>query len=130
MSPRDLKDADNPFGYSARVWRLFIETPRAGLLEGAGVLTGMAETRANQNRLQFQVRVEGEQITDARFQAHGCPTTIAVGGWLAGEVIGKTLAELPAIKAKDIRQILEIPEDRLHCILMAEDAIKSLLANR
>lgn len=119
---------DNPFGYSARVWRLFIETPRAGLLEGGDVLTGTAETRANQNRLQFQVRVEGEQVVDARFQAFGCPTTIAVGAWLAGEAIGKTLDELSRIKAKDIRQTLDIPEDRLHCILMAEDAVKSLLA--
>jgi NifU-like protein involved in Fe-S cluster formation len=121
---------DNPFGYSARVWRLFIETPRSGLLEGAGVLTGAAETHANRNRLQFQVRVEEEHVTDARFQAYGCPTTIAVGAWLAGEVIGKTLPELAAFKAKDIRQTLEIPEDRLHCVLMAEDAIKSLLATR
>lgn len=121
---------ENPFGYSQRVWRLFIETPRAGLLEGAGVLTGSSETRANQNRLQFQVRVEDEQVVDARFQAYGCPTTIAVGAWLAGEVIGKTLTELAGFKAKDIRQTLEIPEDRLHCVLMAEDAIKSLLASR
>lgn len=121
---------DNPFGYSRKVWKLFIETPRAGRLEGAGVLTGTAETRANQNRLQFQVRVEGGNVVDARFQAYGCPTTIAVGAWLAGEVIGKPLADLPAFRARDIRQTLEIPEERLHCVLMAEDAIKSLLATR
>ena len=121
---------ENPFGYSARVWRLFIETPRSGLLEGAGVLTGHSETHANQNRLQFQVQMEGEKIADARFQAYGCPTTIAVGAWLAGQAISKTLPELAGIKAKDIRQVLEIPEDRLHCVLMAEDAVKSLLAGR
>jgi NifU-like protein involved in Fe-S cluster formation len=121
---------DNPFGYSSRVWKLFIETPRAGLLEGAGVFTGIAETRANQNRLQFQVRLEDDTVVDARFLAYGCPTTIAVGAWLAGEVIGKNVADLQAFKAKDIRQTLEIPEERLHCVLMAEDAIKSLLATR
>ena len=121
---------ENPFGYSKRVWRLFIETPRSGLLEGADVLTGTSATNANQNRLQFQVLVEDGKVTDSRFQAYGCPTTIAVGAWLAGEVIGKTLPELAAVRAKDIRQTLEIPEDRLHCVLMAEDAIKSLLATR
>ena len=121
---------DNPFGYSKQVWRLFIETPRAGRLEGGQVLTGTAETHANQNRLQFQVRVDGEKIVDARFQAYGCPTTIAVGAWMAGQVIGRTLGELSGFKAQDIPQTLDIPEDRLHCILMAEDAIKSLLATR
>lgn len=121
---------DNPFGYSAKVWRLFIETPRAGQLQGADVLTGVAETHANQNRLQFQVQMDGEKIADARFQAYGCPTTIAVGAWLAGQAIGKTLPELEAIRAKEIRQALEIPEERLHCVLMAEDAVKSLLATR
>ena len=122
--------SDNPFGYSRRVWKLFIETPRAGLLEGADVYTGTAETRANQNRLQFQVRVEADKIVDSRFLAYGCPTTIAVGAWLAGEVIGKNVAELPGFQASNIRQTLEIPEERLHCVLMAEDAIKSLLATR
>lgn len=121
---------DNPFGYSKRVWRLFIETPRAGQLEGANVLTGTAETRANQNRLQFQVRLDDNEIVDARFQAYGCPTTIAVGAWLAGEAIGKKVDDLTLFKAKDIRQTLDIPEDRLHCVLMAEDAIRSLLSQR
>lgn len=118
--------AANPFGYSPAVWRLFTETPRAGVLHGSGVLTGIAETRANQNRLQFQVQLQGSRIADARFQAYGCPTTIAVGAWLAEEAIGKTLEVLSSFKAKDIRQTLDIPEDRLHCILMAEDAVKSL----
>lgn len=116
----------NPFGYSPAVWRLFTETPRAGVLEGLGVLTGTAETRANRNRLQFQVRLSGQVVADARFLAHGCPTTIAVGAWLATEAIGKTLEVLSSLKAKEIRQALDIPEDRLHCVLMAEDALKSL----
>jgi NifU-like protein involved in Fe-S cluster formation len=115
----------NPFGYSDAVWRLFTETPRAGELDGPGVRTGTATTPAAQLRLQ--ARLADERVADARFLAHGCPTTIAVGAWLADRAIGRSLAELAAIRPGDIRQALEIPETRLHCVLLGEDALKSLL---
>lgn len=115
----------NPFGYSDPVWQLFRETPRSGTL-GNGALTGSATTPASRACLQLQVRLEGARISDARFQAYGCPTTIAVGAWLAGHAVGRSLADLSAVRAGDIRQALEIPEDRLHCALMGEDALKSL----
>ena len=116
----------NPFGYSEPVWRLFTELPRAGVLAGSRVLRGTAATPANRNRLELWLRMDGERIEDARFQAYGCPATIAVGGWVCEQAIGSTLAELALIRGKDIRQALEIPEDRLHCALLGEDAIKSL----
>jgi NifU-like protein involved in Fe-S cluster formation len=116
----------NPFGYPPEVWRLFRETPRAGTLEGP-VATGTAATRAGSGRLRLQVRLEGQRVSDARFLAYGCPTTIAVGAWLAEAAVGRTLSGLAALRAADIRQALEIPEDKLHCALMGEDAVKSLL---
>lgn len=116
----------NPFGYSEAVWRLFTEAPRAGLLEGPGTRAGRAMTPANRSRLQLQARVSGTRIEDARFQAYGCPTAIAVGAWLAERAIGRSLDELAAIGAAEIQQALEIPETRLHCALLGEDAIKSL----
>lgn len=115
----------NPFGYPEPVWRLFRETPRAGVLDGAA-MTGSATTRAGSGRLRLQVRLEGQRVADARFQAYGCPTTIAVGAWLAEHAVGRPLADLAALRAADIRQALEIPEEKLHCALMGEDAIKSL----
>lgn len=116
----------NPFGYSEPVWRLFTEPLHAGALAGSRVLRGRAATPANRNRLELWVRLDGERIEDARFQAYGCPATIAVGSWLCERAIGSTLAELSAIRGTEIRQALEIPEDRLHCALLGEDAIKSL----
>jgi NifU-like protein involved in Fe-S cluster formation len=116
----------NPFGYSEPVWRLFTQAPRAGELEGPDTRTGRAETRANRSRLRLQARMSGGRVADARFQAYGCPTAIAVGAWLAERAIGRSLAELGAIGAGEIRQALEIPEDRLHCALLGEDALKSL----
>lgn len=115
----------NPYGYPPEVWRLFRETPRAGTLDGPA-LTGVAATRASSGRLRLQIRLDGAKVVDARFQAYGCPTTIAVGAWLAERAVGKSLTELAALRAGDIRQALEIPEDKLHCALMGEDTLKSL----
>lgn len=118
----------NPFGYSATVWRLFNEAPRAGALEGAAVRSAEAATPASRSRLRLQVKMADARIGDARFQAYGCPTTIAVGAWLAGRVVGRAVAELSGIDAKMIREALEIPEDRTHCALLGEDLVKSLLS--
>lgn len=117
-----------PFGYSAEVWRRFQETPRAGTLTGSGVHTAHATTNANRNRLRLQVKMSASRIDDARFQAYGCPTTIAVGAWLAERAIGRELAEFARIDSKIIREALEIPEDRTHCALLGEDLVKALLA--
>lgn len=120
----------NPFGYSERVWTLFSETPGAGELSGPDVLTGVAGSPAGQNRLQLQVRMAGPKIAEARFQAYGCPTTIAVGAWLAQRAPGLGLLEFTSTRVRDMRQALDIPEDRLHCVVMAEDALKSLAESR
>ncbi|HUR41555.1 MAG TPA: iron-sulfur cluster assembly scaffold protein [Verrucomicrobiae bacterium] len=116
----------NPFGYPPRVWQLFIDAPRAGEL--AGGLTAEAATRANGSRLRLQVKMTRSRIDDARFQAYGCPTTIAVGAWIAGWVVGKELQELSGMSMKIIRETLEIPDDRTHCALLGEDLLKSLLS--
>jgi NifU-like protein involved in Fe-S cluster formation len=119
----------NPFGYSGEVWRLFNETPRAGAWTEAEALTASAATPANRHVLRLQVRMQDTRIGDARFQAYGCPTTIAVGAWLAGWVIGKPLEQLSSVTAAMIRSSLEIPEERIHCALLGEDVLKSLLGH-
>jgi len=119
----------NPFGYPESVWTLFEHPARSGVLDGPHTRTGVASTQANRSRLELQVRLDGERVGDARFRAHGCPISIAVGAWLADRAIGRTLDELSSIRAAEIRQALEIPEDRLHCALLGEDAIKSLCSS-
>lgn len=118
----------NPFGYSEAVWRLFREAPRAGTLDGPGVVAAESSTPANRSRLRLQVKMADTRISDARFQAYGCPTTIAVGAWLAERAVGRPVTELSGIDAKKILEALEIPEDRTHCALLGEDLVKSLLS--
>ena len=119
----------NPFGYSEPVWRLFTQAPRSGALSGPQVRTGTATTPVNNSRLQLTARMDGARVGDVRFRAYGCPTAIAVGAWLAERAVGRSLAELAAIDAAEIRQALEIPEDRIHCALLGEDALKSLCSS-
>lgn len=116
----------NPFGYPEPVWRLFCETPRAGELEAPDLVVA-ATTPASRARLSLQVKMSGTRIGDARFQAYGCPATIAVGAFVAGQVVGRETRELAAIDAKSIKEALEIPDDRTHCALMGEDLVRSLL---
>jgi NifU-like protein involved in Fe-S cluster formation len=118
----------NPFGYPEPVWRLFHATPRAGVLDGPGVISAEATTPASKGRLRLQVKMEQSRIGDARFQAYGCPTTIAVGAHVAEQVVGREAGELVGIDAKSIREALEIPDDRTHCALLGEDLVRSLLS--
>lgn len=117
----------NPYGYSEAVWRLFQQTPRAGVLVGEGVLATQVTAPASQSVLELQLRLDGGQVGEARFRALGCPTTIAVGAWLAEQAGGKPLAEFGRIGSAQIRQALDIPEDRIHCALLGEDAVRALL---
>jgi NifU-like protein involved in Fe-S cluster formation len=115
---------DNPLGYPAAVWRLFRETPRAGRLpSGPAVEAG---TPAAPFRLRVQVRIQDERIVDAAFQAHGCPYTVATGAWLAGWLVGRPIADCARPPIAELRAELEIPEDRAHCWLMAQDLLGEL----
>lgn len=121
---------DNPFGYGAQVWALFRAAPRAGAFadDVPGVLTGQAGTPAARSVLRLQLRLEQGRVADARFKAYGCPTSIAVGAWIADWACGKTAAELARLDARQLREVLEIPDDRAHCALLGEDALKAALS--
>lgn len=115
----------NPYGYSDEVWRLFGDTPNAGTLEGTGVVRVRVEDPARNSLLELQWRVEGERVAEARFRALGCPTTIAVGAWLATASAGRPLSALVHIDAAAIRRGLQLPDDRAHCALLGEDLIRA-----
>jgi NifU-like protein involved in Fe-S cluster formation len=120
----------NPFGYAETIWRLFQETPHAGAFAPGtpGVVSGEAGSKAARSVLRLELRFEQGKVTDARFRAYGCPNSIAVGAWIAGWSRGKSPAELAGLRAADLRQALEIPDDRAHCALLGEDALHAALA--
>jgi NifU-like protein involved in Fe-S cluster formation len=115
---------DNPLGYPARVWQLFRRTPRAGCLKAGPVVE--VGTPVAPFRLRLQVQAQGGWITDAAFQARGCPYTVATGAWLAQWLVGRPVGDCGQPPIAQLCSELEIPSDRAHCWLMAQDLLGEL----
>lgn len=79
-------------------------------------------------KLQIQVNPEGI-ITDAKFKTFGCGSAIASSSLVSEWVKGKTLAEAGSIKNTEIASELSLPPIKVHCSVLAEDAIKAAIKN-
>lgn len=128
-SPAALLAADNAFDYPQPIWQRFRTAPRAGRFGPGepGVVSGRAGTPAANSVLELQLKFAGGKVGDARFRAYGCPASIAVGAWLAEWSIGRSRGELAVLSAAMLREALEIPDEKAHCALLGEDALKALL---
>jgi nitrogen fixation NifU-like protein len=73
--------------------------------------------------------VEDNVITDAKFKTYGCGSAIASSSLVSEWVKGKTLEEAGSIKNTDIAEELALPPVKIHCSILAEDAIKAALAD-
>lgn len=117
----------NVYAYAAPVWQRFREPRHAGrLADGPSIFTAVAGSAAVRASLRLQVELDGERVRQARFQAYGCPSAIAVGEWLAEQLESQMPSEWAAIDAATIREVLEISEDKAHCALMGEDVLRAL----
>ena len=79
-------------------------------------------------RLQIKVNAEGV-IEDAKFKTYGCGSAIASSSLLTEWVKGKNLDEAASIKNTEIAQELSLPPVKIHCSVLAEDAIKAAVQN-
>ena len=109
------------------------ENPRnVGKLDDAddSVGTGMVGAPAcgDVMRLQIQVNDEGI-IEDAKFKTYGCGSAIASSSLLTEWVKGNNLDEAASIKNTEIAQELSLPPVKIHCSVLAEDAIKAAVKN-
>ncbi|MBT5547963.1 MAG: Fe-S cluster assembly scaffold IscU, partial [Gammaproteobacteria bacterium] len=77
-------------------------------------------------RLQIQINDEGV-IEEAKFKTYGCGSAIASSSLLTEWVKGKTLDEAAQIKNTEIVEELELPPVKIHCSVLAEDAIKAAI---
>ena len=87
--------------------------------------TGIAGAPACGDVMKLQIKVEGGKIVDAKFKTFGCGSAIASSSVASEWVKGKTLEEAMTIKNTDISNHLKLPPVKLHCSLLAEDAIKA-----
>ena len=91
--------------------------------------TGMVGAPACGDVMKLQINVENGIITDAKFKTYGCGSAIASSSLVTELLKGKTLDEATAIKNTDIVEELALPPVKIHCSVLAEDAIKSAIAD-
>jgi nitrogen fixation NifU-like protein len=80
-------------------------------------------------RLQIRVNPETQVIEDAKFKTFGCGSAIASSSLATEWVKGKTVEQAMALKNTDIVKELDLPPVKIHCSVLAEDAIKSAIAD-
>jgi nitrogen fixation protein NifU and related proteins len=109
------------------------ENPRnVGKLEtdASNVGTGMVGAPACGDVMRLQIQVDDNGvIEDAKFKTYGCGSAIASSSLLTEWVKGKTLEEAQQIKNTDIAEELALPPVKVHCSVLAEDAIKAAVEN-
>jgi len=89
--------------------------------------TGMVGAPACGDVMKLQIKVEDGIITDARFKTYGCGSAIASSSLVTEWVKGKTLDEAFTIKNSQIAEELALPPVKIHCSILAEDAIKAAI---
>jgi nitrogen fixation NifU-like protein len=89
--------------------------------------TGLVGAPACGDVLQLQIKVENDVITDAKFKTYGCGSAIASSSLVTEMLKGKSLVEANEIKNTDIATELALPPVKIHCSILAEDAIKSAI---
>jgi len=108
------------------------ENPRnVGTLDDTArnVGTGMVGAPACGDVMRLQIQVDDGIITDAKFKTYGCGSAIASSSLLTEWVVGKPLAEANKISNVEIVKELALPPVKIHCSVLAEDAIKSAIKN-
>ncbi|MCU7813844.1 MAG: Fe-S cluster assembly scaffold IscU [Candidatus Thiodiazotropha sp. (ex Lucinoma kastoroae)] len=96
--------------------------------EDARVGTGMVGAPACGDVMRLQIKVnEAGVIEDARFKTYGCGSAIASSSLLTEWVKGKTLEQAQEIKNSEIAEELALPPVKVHCSVLAEDAIKAAI---
>lgn len=115
--------------YSEKVLDHYENPRNVGSLDkdDLSVGTGMVGAPACGDVMKLQIKVEEGIITDAKFKTYGCGSAIASSSLVTDWVKGKTLNQAMAIKNSDIAEELALPPVKIHCSILAEDAIKAAI---
>ena len=116
--------------YSSKVLDHYENPRNVGKLDDdENVGTGMVGAPACGDVMRLQIKVENNIITEAKFKTYGCGSAIASSSLLTEWVKGRSLEEATAIKNMDIAEELSLPPVKIHCSVLAEDAIKAAIAD-
>ena len=117
--------------YSAQVLDHYENPRNVGSLDknSPDVGTGMVGAPACGDVMKLQIEVKEGIITDAKFKTYGCGSAIASSSLVTEMLKGKTLDQATEIKNSKIAEELALPPVKIHCSVLAEDAIKSAIAD-
>ena len=117
--------------YSEKVLDHYENPRNVGSMDAksTNVGTGMVGAPACGDVMKLQIEVKDNIIIDAKFKTYGCGSAIASSSLVTEMVKGKSLTQAQAIKNLDIVEELALPPVKIHCSVLAEDAIKSAIAN-
>ena len=118
--------------YSSAVLDHYNNPRNSGVLDAASkkVGTGMVGAPACGDVMKLQIQVNDKGIIeDARFKTYGCGSAIASSSLITEWVKGKTLEEASHIKNTEVVKELDLPPVKIHCSVLAEDAIKAAINN-
>ena len=115
--------------YSDKVIDHYENPRKVGSLDkdDPSVGTGMVGAPACGDVMKLQIKVEEGIITDAKFKTYGCGSAIASSSLVTEWVKGKTLDQAGNIKNSEIANELALPPVKIHCSILAEDAIKAAI---
>jgi nitrogen fixation protein NifU and related proteins len=93
------------------------------------VITGIVGAPACGDVMKLDLKMNGNIIEDVKFKTYGCGSAIASSTLFVEMLKGKTITEAKQIKDKEIADALQLPPIKLHCSVLAEDAIKQAISN-
>ena len=117
--------------YSEKVIDHYNEPRNVGSFtkEDDGVGTGLVGAPECGDVMKLQIKVENDQIVDAKFKTFGCGSAIASSSLATEWVKGKSVDDAMAIQNTEIVEELSLPPVKIHCSVLAEDAIKAAISD-
>ena len=117
--------------YSDKVLDHYNHPRNVGALDKAraDVGTGVVGAPECGDVMKLQIQVDGDRIVDAKFKTFGCGSAIASSSLATEWLKGKTLSEAETIRNTAIVEELSLPPVKIHCSVLAEDAIKAAIAD-
>lgn len=118
--------------YNAQIQDHFFNPRNVGTLPRDNPNVGTAQVGSIESgallQLQLQFDISGK-ITLSRFKAYGCGATIASASWLTETLKGKQIEQALAIRSREVQQALALPAAKLHCAMLAQDAVSAAVAD-
>ena len=115
--------------YNEKVLQHFKDPHNVGTMENPD---GYAEVGSSEcgDTMKMYIKVQGNKITDIKYQTYGCCAAIASSSIATDMALGRTIEQAEAMTKMDIVQELGgLPEKKIHCSLLAEDALKEAIKN-